>query len=154
MGNEGGSVGAGDGREVAEELRLGELARADGRLPERVETVDFVLRRLHRDRVTDAVERVEPVVGRNLAAGAERDEEIVGDVALGEAHSAGPGAVDIDEERGRTHDLLEMDIDGAAHAAQPVEQPVAGPATWTSMGAGRPESSVWSTRPVGWVKKT
>ncbi len=69
-----------------------------------------LLRRLDGDRVVHPVLGVDPVVRRDLTARAERDEQAVGDVALGQADLIGPGPVDVDLELGGVDDLVQVDV--------------------------------------------
>ena len=52
--------------------------------------VQTILRRLGRDRVADSVLRIEPEGRRCLKTAAERDQQVVRDIALGEAQLAAP----------------------------------------------------------------
>ena len=61
-----------------------------------LQRVQPVLRRLGRDGVADAGLRIQPEGRRRLAAAAERDQQVVGDVALGEPASCALGAIDVD----------------------------------------------------------
>ena len=71
------------------------------------------MRRLRDDLVVDAVERVEPLVGRGLAGAGERDQHALGDVLLGEADLAGLAAVDVDLHGGVGDLLVDVDVDRA-----------------------------------------
>ncbi len=77
-----------------------------------IEGIHAVLRRLHGDRITYAVGGIEPLIGRHLAAGTERDQHAVGDVALGEPSLIGFQAIDVDHHSGRVHFLADEDVYG------------------------------------------
>jgi hypothetical protein len=80
-----------------------------------VDGIDFELRRLYLDLIVHAVYRIEPLIRGGLAAGAERNEHAVGDIALGQPRLMGLAAVDRDFDLGGMHLLVDMDVDSAGH---------------------------------------
>jgi hypothetical protein len=85
--------------QVAEELLRARRARGDRRVHQRVDGVDPVLGRLHGNEIVDAAAGIGPVVRRHDRARAERDEDAVRHVALGEPQLGGARSVDVDQER-------------------------------------------------------
>ena len=77
--------------------------------------VDPVLRHLRDDRIGDAVLRVEPEIRLHLAAAGERDQQAVGDVALGQPDLAGKRAVDVDVDLRIVEHLLDARVGDAGH---------------------------------------
>ena len=92
-----------------------------GRLLQLGHGVEPVLRRLDGDVVADAVARIEIEVGRGLEAAAERDQQALRHVLLGEADGSGAGAVDIDGHVGIVEGLLDARVGGAGNVADLVE---------------------------------
>jgi hypothetical protein len=68
-------------------------AVTDRQVAQRRQRVHLVLRRLHDDRVADAVGRIEPVGRRDLAAAGEVDHHAVGDVTRCQAKLLGLDAI-------------------------------------------------------------
>ena len=125
--------------------------RRDRRAHQRVQRVHAVLRRLHGHEVADAVVPVQPLVGRHLAAGAQRNQQAVGDVALLQAHLAGLAAVHVDAQFGIIDHLVDVHVGGARNVRDALGQ-LPGrsgncrgsrPTTCRSMGAGRPKFRIW-----------
>ncbi len=63
----GGAVGAAELRHVRQKLRRA-AGRRNRRLPQRIERIHAVLRRLHRDQILNAALRIDPKAGRDLTA--------------------------------------------------------------------------------------
>ena len=57
-------------------------------------------------------------LGGGLVAGAQGDEEVAGDIALGDAENGGQGAVHLDAQVGGLGHLLHVDIDHAGDGAE------------------------------------
>jgi hypothetical protein len=89
----------------------------DRRRRQRAQAVHAVLRRLDSHRVLDAFFGVEPEVGGGLSARRQRDEHVVGDVALGETERAGRVAIDVDAQLGCGGHLVEPHVDDPGHVA-------------------------------------
>ena len=102
-------------REVPQDLGRHAAGEVDRRLAERLQRVHLVLRCLDGDRVLNPLARVEPEARGDLAAGAERDQRVVGDVALGEPLFAGLGAVDVHPHLGLVDHLRDVHVHRAAH---------------------------------------
>ena len=84
--------------------------------------VDAVLRHLGDDRIGDAVFGVEPEIRLDLAAAGERDEQAVGDVALGQPDLVGKRAVDVDIDLRIVEHLLDAQVGDAGHLADALQQ--------------------------------
>ena len=80
-------------------------------------SVDAILRSLHGDVVVDAVFGIEPEGRSGLKAGAERDQNVLCDVAGLHADGLRASAIDIHEERRRVKGLLDVYIHGAGNVA-------------------------------------
>ena len=84
--------------------------RRDRRALHRVEAVHLVGRRLYRHLVVHSVGRIEPLIGRNLAAGGKRDQQTAGDVSLRQSRLIGADAVDVDLHGRIVRGLADEDI--------------------------------------------
>ena len=102
--------------QIFQKLRLRCGWRVDRDGPQRVDRVDLVLRRLHRDRVADAVRR-KPEVRSCLEAGAQRHQNVVGDVPFGQPYLLRSHAVHREVQPRLIEQLVQMHIDGAGHRA-------------------------------------
>jgi hypothetical protein len=105
--------------QIAEELGDGRAVDSHGGIAQRLERIDPVLRRLDDQRIGNAGARISPEVGGDEAVATQGDEEIVRDIALHEPELHGAGAVDLDMECRRVHDLVQMDIGQAPDPCQP-----------------------------------
>ena len=94
MAHDGVRFRARDRRDAAQHLQAAALrAVRDGGVLQLGERIDAVFRRLHGDRVGDAVIGVEPEGRGGLRAAGQRGGEAVGDVELGQAEFGDPRAV-------------------------------------------------------------
>ena len=82
-----------------------------------LERGQVVLRRLRGDRVLVSGLRLDPERRCRLEAPRQRDEQVRGHVALGQAEERRLDAVDVDMELGVIEDLMDAQVDGARHAA-------------------------------------
>ena len=89
--------------------------RRDGRPLQGVEGVDAVLRSLDLERITDAIEGVQPFVDGDLSVPAERNERAVGHIALQQTGVIRLRAVHIHLNCGRVHLLVDEYIHGAGN---------------------------------------
>src|SRR6267143_4099943 len=69
--------------------------------------------------IVDSGFRIGPKVGCHLEAGAERNEQAVCDVALGEAELLRPSAIDLYAQLRRVRHLVQSDIDRAGNLFHP-----------------------------------
>ena len=76
----GGALDVGD---TAEDRRRSRATGRNRQRLERTQGIDLVLRRLHDDRIGDAVRGIEVIGRRDLRAARQIDDEAVGDIALG-----------------------------------------------------------------------
>ena len=88
-----------------------------GRLLQRGHGVEPVLRRLRGDVVADAVARIEIEVGRGLKAAAQRDQDALRHILLGQADGRGARAVHVHRHVRIVERLLDARIDGAGNIA-------------------------------------
>src|SRR5215470_1814863 len=102
--------------EVSQNLRASAGGRAVNRsVLQGLQIVHAILWRLHRDAVADTVFRIEPETRRSLEAGAERDENVLRDVARLQADVLGASAVDVEVERWCIESLLDVNINCAGN---------------------------------------
>ena len=106
-------------RHVGEQLVGGPAAAGvNGRVEQLGGGRHAVFGRLHDDGIIDAVLRIDPVIGRELQVGAERDQQAVGDVLLREPELIGAGAVHVEAQLGRVHDLVHVHVHRPRNARQ------------------------------------
>ena len=131
-------------------------------LPSVLERIHPVLRRLRRDRVADAGRGVQPERRRRLAAAAQRDQQVVRDVALREPGLRRARPVDVQVQLRLVERLVHAQVDDARAPAPAVAASAAAnrrfasrlrPTTWTSIGAGRPKFRIWLTMSAGMNEK-
>src|SRR6185295_15722497 len=103
--------------QVAQKLRrrIGGAGAGGGHrhVEQRVERVEAVLRRLHRDVVDHAVLRIEPEGGRGLRAAREREQHVLPDVESRQADLLQPRAVHLQVDRRAVHALVHVRVDRA-----------------------------------------
>ena len=92
---------------------IAERVDRDGRILQRIDGVDAVLRGLCGHRIGNAHLRIEPEVRLHRGAGTERDVNAVGDVLLGQAELRGAHPIDIEVKIGSIDHLVHMDVDRA-----------------------------------------
>ena len=122
-----------------------------------------VLRSLGRDGVAHAVLRVEPVRRRGLEAAAERNQQVVGNVALREAGQLRLGPVHIDVQMRFIEGLLDAQVGRSGNRLDSSQQLVrriarfacrSYPTTWISIGEGKPKFKIWLTMSAGRKEKS
>jgi hypothetical protein len=101
---------------VPQDLRL--AARGGERhIAKRVQGIELRLRRLGDERIGDAVFRVEPERRVGLEAARQREQQVVGHLALGQPHILRAAAVDLDVELRIVEILLDAHVGNARHVA-------------------------------------
>src|SRR6476619_3279830 len=78
-----------------------------------------MLRGLDRYRIVDPVFRIGPKVGCHLEAGAERDKQAVGDIALSKAELLGAGPIDFYAQLWCVRHLMQADVNRARNLLHP-----------------------------------
>ncbi len=112
----------GNARQPPQKLRLFR-SRGDHRYVRQIrDTIDTVLGHLRHDRIGHPVLRVQPEIGPYLAAPGERDQETVGDIALGQADFPGERAVDGDVDLRVVKHLLDAQVRDARHGADALQE--------------------------------
>jgi hypothetical protein len=94
------------------------------------------LRRLGHYGIADAVFGVEPEVRRGLRATGKRDEQILRHIARLESRLHRLGAIDLKIDRRCITRLVNLQVDEARHAAQPLQQVLRDPAIGGEIIAG------------------
>src|SRR5256885_3173668 len=103
-------------------LPISRHTAADGSILERLVRVHAILRLLHRDGVLHAIFRIQPESRRGLEAGAERNKNVLCDVARLHANGLGTGPIDFHIERGVIKGLLNVDIHRTGNATELVRE--------------------------------
>ena len=116
--------GARDIGDAAEDRQNARAAGGDRQRLQGAQRIDLILRRLHHDRVGDAIVGIEPIGRRDLAAAGQIDDQTIGDVAFGEADILRAGAVDIDVQGRIGVGLLNARVGDARHMADAAQQQV------------------------------
>ncbi len=93
------------------------------------------MRRLNQDVIAHAVLPVQPEVGGHLAAAAQRNQQTAGDVPLGEAELAGLDAIHVDAQLGGVHHLMDVNVDRARNALDPLRQTPRNRVIWSRIAA-------------------
>src|SRR5713226_7926768 len=107
------------GDQVSQNLRpRTRHAAANGSILQRLVGVHAILRFLHRDGVFHAVFWIQPESRSGLEAGAERNKNVLRDVARLHAHGLRARTVDFHVERGVVKSLLNVDIHGAGNVPE------------------------------------
>ena len=113
-----GARGGSGGHQISKNLRSRTRgAGVDGSILQRLIRINAILRRLHGDIVVDAVFGIEPERRRGLKTGAERDENVLRNVASLHAHGLRACTVNIHVERRRIKSLLDVNVHGAGNVA-------------------------------------
>ncbi len=94
----------------------------DRRAQQRIQRIDPVLRRLHANVVVDAVGPVHPKVRRHLAAAAERDQHVAGDVALRQTQLRRLDAIHVQADLRLVDHLVNVNVGRAGDARNPVRE--------------------------------
>ena len=106
-------------RHIGEQLIGGaRAARMHGRIEQFGGGGHAVFGRLHDDGIVHAVLRIDPVIRRELHVAAQRDQQAVGDVLLGEAKLIGARAVHVEAQLGCVDDLVQVDVHRAGNVRQ------------------------------------
>jgi len=97
-----------NGRQASQDFRPGGgIGPGYRNVFESLQTVNSVLRSLRSDAVTDPVLGIQPECGRSLKASAERDQQILSDIALREADLLRFRAIHVNVQVGLIERLLD-----------------------------------------------
>ena len=87
-----------------------------------LQRVQTILRSLGCDRITHSILGIEPVGRRCLKASAKRNQQVGGNVALGEARQLRLRAIHVDMKIGFIEGLLDAQIGGARNHSNPAQE--------------------------------
>ena len=109
-------------RSGGRKCRSAAVGRSERNVVDVLQVVEQILRRLHGDRVADAVARVEPEVRSGLEAAAGSCEQAACNIGLPQSQLAGPGAVHIHHQFRIVEGLLDAQVGGAGYMLDLVQQ--------------------------------
>src|ERR1700686_3420204 len=111
-----------DGSKVGENAGASAARAGHRNILQALQRIDSVLWSLRRYGIAHAGLRVQPKFRRRLKTAAQRNQQVRGNVALGEADLLGFGPVDINMQIGLIERLLDVQINRSANLLDSLQQ--------------------------------